>query len=93
MIDVLYDIGTDDSLSEAIVLAKSQSEKGDINAMGRLARAYRDGRGVTKDLQESAKWYRKANTKQNNLIDELIDVLYRIGTYETIQESLKYTKG
>jgi hypothetical protein len=60
LFDVLWRIGTAESFDEAAAVAKSRSEAGDGNAMGRLGRAYRDGKGVPQDLNIAAEWMRKA---------------------------------
>ena len=47
----------------------------DADAMGRLGRAYRDGKGVGKDLGKAAEWMGKAAGKSVNWEKELSDLL------------------
>jgi hypothetical protein len=39
---------------------KNKAEKGDAESQFRLGRMYDEGDGITKDLSEAVKWYRKA---------------------------------
>ena len=60
---------------------------GDGIAMNILGRAYRYGRGVQKDLMESAEWMRKAdNAKVRWAGIELVEVLWEIGTPDALRE-------
>ena len=62
--DVLWDIGSEDSYQEAYETIRPLADLGYKRAMGRVARAYRDGKGVQKDLDEAEKWMRKAAEKK-----------------------------
>ena len=63
LFDILWKINTPESHKEMISVAKVFAEAGDGGAMGRLGRAYRDGRGVEQDLDKAAEWMRKAADK------------------------------
>ena len=74
LFDILWRIGTPESYEEMISVVTEFADKGDGNAMGRLGRAYRDGKGVEKDLNKAAEWMRKAADKnvgwaKNELFD------------------------
>ena len=74
LFDILWKIGTPESMKEMIAVATDFAEKGDGNAMGRLGRAYRHGKGVPQDLDKAAEWMRKAADKnvawaKNELFD------------------------
>ena len=61
-------------MEEMISVATEFAEKGDGGAMGRLGRAYRDGKGVPQDMNKAAEWMRKAADKnirwaKNELFD------------------------
>ena len=63
LFDILWNIGTQESYSEMIPIITESANTGDSGAMGRLGRAYRDGKGVGKDLDKAAEWMRKAVNK------------------------------
>ena len=50
--DLLWKIGTDESLKEMIRFATAESDAGNMELRARLARAYRDGKGVDVDLEK-----------------------------------------
>ena len=88
LFDILWRIGTPEAHEEMITVATAFAETGDGNAMGRLGRAYRDGRGVEQDLGKAAEWMRKAADKNVGWANELFDVLWRIGTPEAHEEMI-----
>ena len=89
LFDILWRIDTPDALKEAKELAEMYAEKGDGNAMGRMGRAYRDGKGVEKDLNKAAEWMRKAaNQNLGWATWELFDILWRIGTPTSYEEMI-----
>jgi TPR repeat protein len=63
LFDILWKIDTPDSRKEMIAVATAFADSGNGEAMGRLGRAYRDGKGVEKDLDIAADWMRKASAK------------------------------
>ena len=60
LFDIYWTIGTPEAYKSMIPLVKRLSEKGNVPAMVRMARAYRDGKGVRKNLDESLRLYDKA---------------------------------
>ncbi len=63
LFDILWEIDTPDTDAEMVSVALENAESGNGGAMGRLGRAYRDGRGVTRDLTKAAEWMEKAAGK------------------------------
>ena len=89
LFDLLWKIATPDAYDEAFAIAKQMANSGDAESMGRLGRAYRDGKGVEKDLQQAAEWMRKAaNNKLNWAKLELFDILWAIGKPESFTEMI-----
>lgn len=76
LFDILWRLGTE-SHKEMVDIATSFSKKGDLNAMGRLGRAYRDGKGVDKNLDKSAECFRKVADKYPNWVAEATDVMLK----------------
>ena len=60
LFDILWKINTPESNLEMICLAYEYSNQGDAPMEVRLGRAYREGRGVLFNLDEAAKWMKKA---------------------------------
>ena len=75
LFDILWEINTPESLKEMIALGTHYANRFDAGAMGRLGRAYREGRGVSKDLSQAKYWMKKASEINPNWIPELIDLL------------------
>ena len=90
LFDTLWEIGTPEAYSEMIQVATDFAAKGDGGAMGRLGRAYRDGKGVNKDLEIAAEWFRKASaTGLGWTKNSLFDTLWEIGTPEAYSEMIQ----
>ncbi len=90
LFDVLWRIATEEAYAEAFLLAKKHADMGDSSMMGRLARAYRDGKGTTRNLDEAAKWMRKASRAGISWAsDELFDILWSIGTENSLSEMIE----
>lgn len=60
LFDVLWEIGTQESYTEMINIALPLAEKGNAQLQVRIGRAYKEGRGVEKDLTKAAEWLEKA---------------------------------
>ncbi len=60
LLDLLWDVNTEDSIADFLKYAKHYSDMGDGNAMGRWARAYRYGRGVESDKSRALELYHSA---------------------------------
>ena len=75
--DILWKRGLIDDLREAFEVSSAFSSLGDGPATGRLARAYRDGKGVDKDIEKAIEFMRIAGEKgvgwaKNELVDMLM---------------------
>ena len=89
LFDILWRINTPEALEEMISVATANAEAGEGGAMGRLGRAYRDGKGVKRDLDKAAEWMRKAADKNVGWAkNELFDILWRIDTPESMEEMI-----
>lgn len=75
LFDILWEIDTKKSHEEMIDIIMPLVESGEGNAMGRLGRAYRDGKGVDKNLNEAVKCMRKATVKNSVWNIELNEIL------------------
>ena len=85
--NILWKINTPESLSELMKLIVPFAEAGDGRAMNQLARAYRDGKGVEKDLNKAAEWMRKAvHTGIKWAPNELSEILWQINTPDALNE-------
>ena len=60
LFDILWQIGTPESLQEMISMALKEAESGQRDMQCRLARAYAKGYGINLDLEKAAFWMRKA---------------------------------
>lgn len=84
LFDILWEINDDDSDKEMLDLIKPMATKGNSDGQLRLARAYRFGRGVSKDLNEAAYWMKRAYDSGNKFAPaELFDILWEINTPES----------
>ncbi len=78
-------LGTDDAEchKEAMRRCQERVDRGSKYAFGYIARMYRDGKGVERDLRTAAKWMRKAvNAKLEWAPLELFDILWMINDPE-----------
>ena len=89
LFDILWRIGTPESYREMISVATAFAELGDGNAMGRIGRAYRDGKGVEKDLDKAAEWMRKAMDKAWLWGVDLSDLLLKSPKKKDHEEAFK----
>jgi TPR repeat protein len=90
LVDMLSKRGTPEDIAEMKDVAEKAAGEGDIGAMGRLGRMYRDGKGVKKDLDRAIEWIRKAAEKNpiwNIELRELRthDITHDIKTTEVIK--------
>ena len=60
LFDIFWRINTPDSLKEAISIAEPLAQSGNRELQGRMGRAYRDGKGVEKNLDLARVWFKKA---------------------------------
>ncbi|MCQ2071474.1 MAG: sel1 repeat family protein, partial [archaeon] len=71
MFDILWDMDSEDTYEEMFTVARNAVDKGDERAVCRLARCYRDGKGVEKDLATALSLMEKAADADRSLIPEL----------------------
>ena len=62
--------------------AREAAEQGHVRAQHDLAKMYKDGRGVPKDLTEAIKWYRKAAEQLHSYAGKALDRLVQKNPYE-----------
>ena len=94
LFDILWSMNTPESFAEMIPLAERHAAEGDGEAMMRLGRAYRDGKGVPKDLDKAAEWMRKAVDAHIAWAkNELFDILWSMNTPESFAEMIPLIKG
>lgn len=66
---------------------------GNRELQGRIARCYRDGRGIEQNLNLAAEWMRKASDQELGWAKwELFDILWRINTPESMKEAFALAK-
>lgn len=87
LFDVYWAIDDPNKYQLMIHIASNFAYRGDPGSMGRLGRMYRDGKGVIRDYDESAKWLRKATTLNNKWYVELYEVLILNNTIDSITEA------
>ncbi len=89
LFDILWKLGNVDAYSEMISTILPLVQKGDGGAIGRLARAYRDGKGVPQDLSKAAEWMRKSANKNVEWAQiELFDILWKLGNVDAYPEMI-----
>ncbi len=82
--DRLWEKSTPESLHELIDLATRCAADGDPRSMQFIGKAYRDGKGVQKDLIKASEWMGRAYGMKNYWVSEYINVLWSIGTDESL---------
>jgi len=90
--DLLYS-GDELEQKESALLLKEMAENGNVSAMGRLGRAYRDGVGVKSDKKLAIFWMRRAaehNAKKAML--ELSDLLMAEKDFQMQSEAVQLLK-
>ena len=76
-------------LKDKILVLLRLSESGKSGAMGRMGRAYRNGKGITKDLEKSAQWFSKACEDNIRWSCEYYDVSLELGDESYIHDALQ----
>ena len=77
--DLLNSEGSAESLKKMIEYAAPLAESGNREMQGRMGRAYRDGRGVEKDIQKAIYWMGKAlENEHTSIIDEYLSILSKL---------------
>ncbi len=78
---------------EVLALVKSLIDRHVSSGFAWMGRCCRDGRGVSKDLQSAADWYRKAVDRNVGWAKpEYFDVLWAIGTPESLAEMVSFAR-
>ena len=91
LFDILWSINTDESLLEMVYTIYPLAKSGNPESMGRLARAYRDGKGVSKSLNNASIWMKKAADSGCEWAKhEYFGILNAIGTEESLKEMVAY---
>ena len=81
LIDILLKRGKEDDYNEALSLCIKYTKNDDSYAKGLLARMYRDGHGVKKDLDRAIDLMQEASSSKIGFAkNELIDLLLERGT-------------
>lgn len=89
--EILWKMNTPESLKAMIEYAQSESDKGNMELRARLARAYRDGKGVDKDLTKAAELMRSVLPGYPLWARwEFLDILRSINTSEADREAFEY---
>lgn len=89
--NTLWNIDSEQSLKAMIKYARQESKNGNLKLKAGLARAYRDGKGVTKDLTVAAKLMKDASKgKLDWAKKEYFDILWEINTPETDATMIKF---
>ncbi len=89
--EILWKINTPESLKTMIEYGQTESDKGNMEIKARLARAYRDGKGVEKDLRKAADLMKETHAGNPQWSKwEYIDILWKINTPETDKEMFDF---
>ncbi len=94
LFDVLWTIGTPESTEEMLCIAKKCSSEGNASMTGRMGRAYRDGRGVQKNLDAAAEWMLKSAKMGCDWAKvEYFDILWEMNTPESLKAMMEYAQS
>jgi len=89
LIDMLWKRGTPEDFAEMKDIAETAAGEGDIGAMSRLGRMYRDGKGVEKDLDKAIEWMRKAAESGNKwTVIEYVDTLWKRSSFQDLKRAI-----
>lgn len=72
---ILFRIGTEESYKEMVAVSRKFADAGNGAAMRTLGLAYRDGKGVPRDIGMSIMWYKKAVEKKAPFAKEELEKL------------------
>lgn len=86
--DVLFEIGTPESYEEMVSVIIGHSRSGNAGATRRMGTAYRQGKGVEKDLDAAIMYQRVATCEgQKEAAGELVLALLERRTEEDVEEA------
>lgn len=88
LFDLLWQINTPESSKEMIEVIKPLIDKGELGAIGRLGRAYFNGRGVEVNYEKAAELLRKSAESVEWAKYELFDVLWKIDSPNNYSEMI-----
>ena len=89
--DLLWRKNTPESLKTMIEYGQSESDKGNMQLRARMGRAYRDGKGVPKDLRKAADLMKETHKGKPNWSKwEYVDILWEMDTPETDKEMFDF---
>ena len=91
LFDLLWKRGSEDDLKEAFEIASEFSSEGNVMATGKLARAYRDGKGVEKDIDKAIELMRIAAEEGEFrwARHELFVILWKRGSEDDLKEAFE----
>lgn len=87
LFDVLWNQNTAEYDIEAVRIAEIYASKGNGSIKGRLSHAYRDGRGVIKDIGKAIDILRDTIKTNNEWSNELFDLLWGLKTKKADKEA------
>ena len=94
LLDILWDLNTEESLRHYISLSEQLTDEGNASAMIRLGRAFKEGRGVPRDFDMSKIWYLKAIELGHGWAKvEYYDLLMKINTPESVSSAIEYASS
>ena len=86
--EILWKMNTPESLKTMIEYGQAESDKGNMELRARLARAYRDGKGVERDLNKAAELMKSVLPGNPAWAKwEYLDILKIINTAESDKEA------
>ena len=91
--DILWEINTPESMQSMIEYAQHESDHDNMDLRGRLARAYRDGKGVDRDLFRASKLMKEAADNRIGWAKwEYFDILWKINTPESLEKMVDFAQ-
>lgn len=92
LFDILWAIGDPESLEKMIDFSKIEANRGDVELSARLARAYRAGKGVLRDLELAAKYMGYSAKNGGPLWSkyEYFDILWEIGSASSLKDMVDF---
>ena len=88
LFDLLYSIGDVNSLSRAIQIAEEFKITKNGAILGRIGRAYRDGKGVEQNYETATRYFSEARSRGCQWANhELFDLYLTIGTNDSLIEA------
>lgn len=92
-LNILWQIGTPESYDEMIAVLGLLIKAEVGYAYGWQSRLYRDGKGVSQDLDLATEYMRRAIEKNVSWArNEMFDILWQIGTQQAFDEAIKTIK-